>query len=368
MDLLKVIAPKKEPPRKTATYDEGIENIDQHVKTKVLSTQEIVLGGVRRTTWPAGGAGDVATDTIWDAMGDVVYGTGSDTGARLAAGTSGQYLMTQSTGAAPIWSAPSGSGDVVGPASAVSGQLCIFNGTTGKLIKDGGVVPTSNATHTGEVTGATGLTIANDAVTYAKMQNVSATDKVLGRATAGAGDVEEIACTAAGRAILDDVDAAAQRTTLGLGTIATQAANSVTISGGSVTGITYIAVADGGTGASTAAQAATNLGLGTGDSPQFTAVNIGAAADTTLARVSAGVVSVEGATVILSGAALGTPASGTLTNCTGLPAASSLVANMEASDHGTAATDMLVNVCYGTGAAPTASTTTEGTIYLTYTA
>lgn len=37
-------------------------------------------------------------------------------------------------------------------------------------------------------------------------------------------------------------------------------------------------------------------------------------------------------------------------------------------DHGTAATDMVVNVCYGTGAPPTASTTTEGTIFLQYTA
>lgn len=35
-------------------------------------------------------------------------------------------------------------------------------------------------------------TIDNDVVTYAKMQNVSATAKVLGRKTAGAGDVEEI--------------------------------------------------------------------------------------------------------------------------------------------------------------------------------
>lgn len=63
---------------------------------------------------------------------------------------------------------------------------------------------------------STVLTIDNDVVTYAKMQNVSATDKLLGRSTAGAGDVEEITCTAAGRAILDDADASAQRTTLGL--------------------------------------------------------------------------------------------------------------------------------------------------------
>lgn len=44
------------------------------------------------------------------------------------------------------------------------------------------------------------------------------------------------------------------------GTMATQNANAVNISGGSVTGITDLAVADGGTGASTAAGARTNLG------------------------------------------------------------------------------------------------------------
>lgn len=66
-------------------------------------------------------------------------------------------------------------------------------------------------------------TIDNGVVTYAKIQNVSATDKLLGRSTAGAGVVEEIACTAAGRALLDDANAAAQRTTLELGTAAQSA-------------------------------------------------------------------------------------------------------------------------------------------------
>lgn len=65
-------------------------------------------------------------------------------------------------------------------------------------------------------------TIDNDAVTYAKIQNVSTTDVILGRSSVGAGNIEEISCTAAGRALLDDVDASAQRTTLGLGTLATQ--------------------------------------------------------------------------------------------------------------------------------------------------
>lgn len=57
--------------------------------------------------------------------------------------------------------------------------------------------------------------LADGAVTYAKLQNVSATDRLLGRSTAGSGVVEEIVCTAAGRALIDDADAAAQRTTLG---------------------------------------------------------------------------------------------------------------------------------------------------------
>lgn len=58
--------------------------------------------------------------------------------------------------------------------------------------------------------------IVDDAVTYAKIQNVTATDKILGRSSSGAGVVEEISCTSAGRALLDDADASAQRTTLGL--------------------------------------------------------------------------------------------------------------------------------------------------------
>jgi hypothetical protein len=57
---------------------------------------------------------------------------------------------------------------------------------------------------------------ASAAIAFSKLANVSATDRLLGRSTAGAGAIEEVTCTAAGRALIDDADAAAQRTTLGV--------------------------------------------------------------------------------------------------------------------------------------------------------
>lgn len=62
---------------------------------------------------------------------------------------------------------------------------------------------------TGDVTAAAGnnaTTVANNAVTYAKMQDVTATSRIIGRKTAGSGDPEE--CTLS--EILDFISSAAQ--------------------------------------------------------------------------------------------------------------------------------------------------------------
>lgn len=72
--------------------------------------------------------------------------------------------------------------------------------------------------------------------------------------------IAALSTTAFGRALLALADAAALRTAGGLGTISTQDASAAAITGGTVTGITDLAVADGGTGASTAVAAASNLG------------------------------------------------------------------------------------------------------------
>lgn len=97
------------------------------------------------------------------------------------------------------------------------------NSYGGPLVVSGGVLMMSNADYGDVVVSSNGtvFTIDNDAVTYAKMQNVSATDKLLGRSSSGAGDVEEITCTATGRSLIDDTSTSAMRTTLGLGTVST---------------------------------------------------------------------------------------------------------------------------------------------------
>jgi hypothetical protein len=53
----------------------------------------------------------------------------------------------------------------------------------------------------------------------------------------GVGTASVFDLTTAGKALLDDADASTQRTTLGLGTIATQNSNNVALTGGSITGL-----------------------------------------------------------------------------------------------------------------------------------
>lgn len=105
------------------------------------------------------------------------------------------------------------------------------------------VIGTNVQAYDAELAAIAGLTSAADKVPY-----------FTGSGTAAVADF-----TSFGRSLVDDADASAARTTLGLGTIATQAANNVNITGGSVTGITDLAIADGGTGASTANAALNNL-------------------------------------------------------------------------------------------------------------
>lgn len=65
--------------------------------------------------------------------------------------------------------------------------------------------------------------------------------------------------------------------------------------------VDILGISDGGTGSSDAANARGNLGLGSEDSPQFTAIELGDADDTTLSRESAGDVDIEGNIIYRAG-------------------------------------------------------------------
>ena len=110
----------------------------------------------------------------------------------------------------------------LGGSAGIAGQVLASNGPSSLPTWQSVSASVSDGDR-GDITvsdsGAT-WTIDNDVVTYAKIQNVSTTDRILGRSSAGAGDIEEIVCTSAGRALLDDANNAAQRATLGVASYA----------------------------------------------------------------------------------------------------------------------------------------------------
>ena len=241
---------------------------------------------------------------------------------------------------------PSGSGDVVGPASAINGNVVFFDGTTGKLIKDSGLA--LSGTNTGDQTISDATLSTSDITTnnfttakhgfVPKGTNVGSFLKDDGTwgVPAGSGDVSKVGIPAnnqvgvwTGDGTIEGDTALTFDTTTD--TLTTGILNSTSLTASeivitdasknltsapvatypSLTELTYVK------GATSAIQTQINAKQAT--------ITFGAGVQTALG-VNVGS---AGAPVLLDGA-LGTPSSGTLTNATGLPLAGVVDSTTEA--------------------------------------
>lgn len=135
-----------------------------------------------------------------------------------------------------------------------------ISGITDLAIEDGG---TGASTASGARANL-GLAIGSDVQAYSAILSGIASqfdeaDEIVYASASGV--VSATPFTAFARSMASGTSASEVRTTLQLDSMALQSAGSVAISGGTISGITDLAIADGGTGASTAADARTNLGL-----------------------------------------------------------------------------------------------------------
>jgi len=199
----------------TLTTARAINGVDFDGSAPITIT---AAGSTLSDTVPVSKGGTGST-SFADKAVIITQDSGTDTLAAVAMSTNGQLLI----------------GGTDGPAVATLTQgngITITNANGGITLAVDSDIDTSGESGTvdnignltGDVTSSNrATTIADDAVTYAKMQNVSATNVVLGRDSAGAGVVEEIS-------------AANLRTILNVADGATADQTNVTGSSGSCTG------------------------------------------------------------------------------------------------------------------------------------
>ncbi len=138
----------------------------------------------------------VVTDTArvsWD------WGTAGQAKADIVANSIGNTYFRQSAALSLVGRSANSTGNVA--------DISATAGTGYPLVESGSTLAFGQLQTAG---------IADDAVTYAKLQNVSAQYRILGRTTAGAGNAEEITTSANMVSLLGSADYSAARTNLSL--------------------------------------------------------------------------------------------------------------------------------------------------------
>ena len=180
----------------------------------ILGTTNHTFNWINATdAWTSSEHMDIASGKEYRINGTKVLDSGS-----LGTGITASSLTSLGTISTGVWE-----GTAVGVAYGGTGA------TTASTARNnlGLAIGTDVQAYSGDLAAIAGLTSAADRLPY-----------YTGSGTAGLATF-----TAFARSLVDDADAATARTTLGLGTMATQAASSVSITGGSIDGVTF----DGGT-------------------------------------------------------------------------------------------------------------------------